>query len=224
MGVSYVLESYNKVIVLEDDIITSPIFLDFMNTFLNLYQHDEDVCQISGYSYLEQYRNKYQIPKHYFIKGADCLAWGTWKRAWLNYTPDSKALANIIEQKKMVNQFNRNGAYNFHLMLLQNASGLVNSWAINWYACNFLLNKYTLYPLKSLALHIGASSEATNYYCDGVEDPLNVNISTDRECLYRIPVIELEAVTKAYNSFLKKYKMNLLDRIKNRLFMILEFK
>jgi hypothetical protein len=215
-GVTYVLEIYDTAIVLEDDIITSPSFLDFMNNSLKIYKHDEDVCQISGYSYLERYEKKYKIPPVYFIKGADCLAWGTWKRSWVSFTSNSKGLANEIKRKKLVNKFNRNGSYNFFSMLLRNASGSLNSWAVNWYAINFLLGRYTLYPLKSFALHIGANYEATNYCFEGKADPLIVNLSLDSDHVYRVAVVELPEVTKAYNTFLMLYKRNIFSRLKNR--------
>ena len=78
--------------------------------------------------YLEKYINLYNIPTLYFIKGADCLAWGTWKRAWLKYSPDSLTLANEIKEKNLINEFNRNGSYNFYEMLLKNSTAIKFSW------------------------------------------------------------------------------------------------
>ena len=50
-GISIILNQYDKVIVLEDDIIVMPGFLTFMNRGLKLYQSDQEVYGISGYSF-----------------------------------------------------------------------------------------------------------------------------------------------------------------------------
>ena len=76
-GIDHVLKENNTVIVLEDDIVTSKYFLTFMNDALIKFEDCESVCQISGYSYLEKYSNKYELDETYFIKGGDCMAWAT---------------------------------------------------------------------------------------------------------------------------------------------------
>ena len=46
-GVQRVLAEHGRVIVLEDDIVTSPGFLEFMNRGLELYADDEKVMHLS---------------------------------------------------------------------------------------------------------------------------------------------------------------------------------
>ena len=50
-GVNYLCEEFGKVIVLEDDLITSKYFLEYMNYALNHYEDEQSVFQISGYNY-----------------------------------------------------------------------------------------------------------------------------------------------------------------------------
>src|SRR5215471_2325117 len=50
-GVSDVLARSDRVIVIEDDIVVSPVFLRFMNEALSLYQTEPRVGSISGYCY-----------------------------------------------------------------------------------------------------------------------------------------------------------------------------
>ena len=50
-GVSQIFQSFEKVIVLEDDIISSPSFLKFMNDALDFYKADEKIFSVSGYPY-----------------------------------------------------------------------------------------------------------------------------------------------------------------------------
>ena len=212
-GVTFLLEKYPYVIVLEDDLVTGPFFLKFMNDALEMYLHDDAVCQVSGYSYLECLGPKYQLDDQYFIKGADCLAWGTWRRAWSDYREDSAVMANEIRRRGVISEFNRDTNYNYYKMLKRMASGQINSWAINWYAANFLKDHYTLYPLKSLALHIG-NDNATNYCHNTRKDPLDVPLYRSEIPISRMPIVEKEQTRQAYNLFLKRSRGNLLQQIK----------
>ena len=50
-GVSSVISRYGRVIVVEDDLITSPYFLRYMNDALELYAHDDKVMHVAGYMF-----------------------------------------------------------------------------------------------------------------------------------------------------------------------------
>ena len=65
---------------------------------------------------------------------------------------DSKKLYSQIKLNNLSTKFDRDNSYPFTKMLKNNI--IKNSWAINWYASNFLLSKFTAYPKKSMALHI----------------------------------------------------------------------
>src|SRR3989338_4006387 len=78
LGVSKIVEKFGRVIVLEDDLVISPYFLQFMNDGLDFYENDDRVISIHGYIY----PIKEKLPPTFFIKGADCWGWATWKRGW----------------------------------------------------------------------------------------------------------------------------------------------
>lgn len=214
-AVSELLTRFPSVIVLEDDIVTAPYFLKFMNDALDVYSNDNQVCQVSGYSYLESIAKDLDLDLDdiYFIRGADCLAWGTWRRSWLNYSSDSGALANEIRKKKLVRDFNRDNSYNYFKMLRMTAGGRVASWAVNWYAVNFLAGRYILYPLRSLALHIGNDDMATNYQYVGSSDPYHVPLYNLPVTVTKIPVTEKVNTTKVFNAFLVKTRGSFFERL-----------
>jgi GT2 family glycosyltransferase len=93
-GIDFVLEKFDNIIVLEDDLITSVNFLKFMNSGLDLFKNNTSVCQINGYSYFEKFVTNFKLPNNIFLKGSDCLGWATWKRSWCNYHNDSEYLYN----------------------------------------------------------------------------------------------------------------------------------
>ena len=212
-GIDHVLEKNNSVIVLEDDILTSKYFLKFMNDALTTYENFDNVCQVSGYSYLEKYSKKYELDETYFIKGGDCMAWGTWKTSWDLFTEDAQNLYDQIKQKKLDKSFNRNNSYNYLKMLKARASEKNQSWAICWYAINFLKNKYTFYPLRTFAKHIGNDKNATNYIPSN-KDGLNVNLNDKKLKVSKISVLEKLNTKLAYEEFLKDLRGNYFERLK----------
>lgn len=215
-GVTAVLADHEAVIVLEDDIITAPYFLDFMNDALNMYCDDSNVCQISGYSFLESYNDQFNLGDTYFIRGADCLAWATWRRAWSSYRSDSANLCSDIVKNNLVDSINRGGAYNYMKMLQNNVRGITNSWAVNWLTHNIIEDRYALFPLKSFALHIGVDDRATNYSFGG-PDALDVYVCQDRVDLRKISVIEKKNTTLAYNAFLRSLRGTFSSRVASKL-------
>ena len=113
-GVTKVLKSYEKIIVLEDDLITGKYFLNFMNDALNLYERNEKVISINGYSYFSNGNNE----ETYFLKTADNLGWGTWKRGWELFNEDGNELLSQIKTQKLDYSFNRNNSYLFTIFFL----------------------------------------------------------------------------------------------------------
>lgn len=150
-GVTEVLKTSETLIVLEDDLITSPYFLQYMNEGLDLYQHEERVASIHAY----KYPVKEELPETFFIRGADCWGWATWKRSWQLFEPDGAKLLRQLKDQNLTLEFDFNGSYPYTKMLEDQIKGRNNSWAIRWYASTFLANRLTLYPGASLVQNIG---------------------------------------------------------------------
>lgn len=158
-GVSEIVDKFGKIIVLEDDMITSKYFLEYMNEGLRKYEDIEDVISIHGYIYPV----KKILPETFFLRGADCWGWATWKRGWDLFNPDGKKLLAELQKNKLIKEFDFYGSYDYSGMLKRQVDGKNNSWAIRWYASAFLNNKLTLYPGKSLVNNIG--NDATGTHC-----------------------------------------------------------
>jgi hypothetical protein len=206
-GVTEILSQSDSVIVLEDDILTSPFFLQYMNQSLDLYRNDSRVSQVCAYSYLERDLAQKIDDSTYFVKGSDCLAWATWRSAWKAYMVDPWLLLKEIFKRNQVKEFNRSHSYNYYGMLYKSCICDSYSWAIRFYASNFLLGRFTLYPIKSLAVHVGNDQEATNYKYSNAQDPLDVPLSYEPLELLPIPVFEDNHVRSYYNQYLKKSQL-----------------
>ena len=163
-GVSDVCERSGRLVVLEDDMVTSPWFLRYMNDGLKTYESDPEVISIHGYVYPVQS----SLPETFFLRGADCWGWATWARGWKLFNPDGSALLTQLEQRELTHAFDFDGAYAYTAMLRGQIAGQNNSWAIRWYASAFLLDKLTLYPGRSLVQNIGLDASGT--HCGSSEE------------------------------------------------------
>jgi hypothetical protein len=150
-GVSRVIARSGRVIVLEDDMVTSPYFLKYMNDALDVYADEERVISVSGYSYPVDEA----LPSTFFRKAADCWGWGTWARDWALWEPNGALLLAELQRRGLQREFDLDGAYPYVAMLEAQIRGENDSWAIRWQAAAQLADKLTLYPGRSLLWNIG---------------------------------------------------------------------
>jgi len=205
-GVTEIVNKYGKIIVLEDDLVTSPNFLTYMNEGLKMYESEDRVISIHGYSY----PLKEILPDTFFLKFTSSWGWATWKRGWDLFESDGKKLLTELEHRKLIKEFNFNNSYHFSETLLRQSLGQKDSWAIRWYASAFINNKLSLYPKKSLIQNIGFdgsgihSGKSNVYDIKELDDYISVKI---------IPIIEDKAVRRMIEKYFNSIKASLVKRI-----------
>jgi hypothetical protein len=158
-GINSAFEEYDQIIVLEDDIIITKSFYNFVINGLELYRKDQRVASIHGYTPPITF-NDYQP---FFLKGADCWGWATWKDRWEEVCFDSNQLILKINQSKLVKEFSLDYSFPYLGMLQNQANGKIDSWAIRWHASMFTQGRLTLYPPISLVTNIGFDGSGTNF-------------------------------------------------------------
>ena len=159
-GVTEVREKYEKVLVLEDDLITSPNFLNFMNQALDFYIYSPKVMSISGYSMNLPSLNNY-CQDFYIGNRASSLGWGTWKEKWINIDWDVSDYSTFRNDYRQQFEFFKIGS-DMPGMLKNQIKGKIDSWAIRWCYHQFKYNLITVFATISKVNHIGISEEATN--------------------------------------------------------------
>jgi len=201
-GVTRFAEEFGRVIVLEDDLLTSPYFLDYMNDGLELYRDEPDVASIQAYMYPLDLPS---VPDSYFLPSLGCWGWGTWQRAWKNFEPNGLRLLQEIRSQKLSRKFDLNNSYPRTKLLQLQVQGKVDSWAIRWIASNFLLDKKGLFPARSLIQNIGLDGTGTHFNKKSPVDIThiyNTDFSCDFHHLQKVPVVVNEAVLQACMSYL----------------------
>jgi hypothetical protein len=210
-GVTKVCNENGRVIVLEDDLITSPYFLLYMNQALETYKDVHQVISIHGYIYPVSTK----LPEIFFIKGADCWGWATWKRGWVLFENDGKKLLKEISGKRLVKEFNFNNSYDYTKMLRNQIKGKNDSWAIRWYASAFLRDKLTLYPGSSLVQNIGIGDSAT-HGSNILPQPQTIydsKLATKSIDVKIIPIEESKFSRNAFEEFFRQSKPSIFQRL-----------
>lgn len=166
-GITKLVNQYGKIIVLEDDLITSPFFLDFMNQGLDLYEQEEKIYGITGYSFFPNDK----LPPTFFLPIGSSWGWATWQRAWNDFEPNAEKLLQQIKSQKLEKKFNF-GAYPYFEMLESQVQKKINSWAIRFYASYFLKKGLFLCPNQNLVYNIGMDASGT--HCEEImfDNPL----------------------------------------------------
>lgn len=160
-GVTTQVNRYGRVIVLEDDLVVAPYFLQFMNDALETYKDEPKVGHIQACDFTQDPT----LPDTFLIKWTGSWGWATWSRAWKHFNPDGKALLHELESRRLTRTFDFNGTYGFTRMLRRQTQGKNNSWAIRWNASLFLKDILSLNVGRSLVQNEGFDGSGTN--CGG---------------------------------------------------------
>jgi Glycosyl transferase family 2 len=216
-GVTQELVEYDRIIVVEDDLVVSPDFLAFMNEGLELYEHDSEVISIHGFMYALET----DVGQSVFLRGADCWGWATWRRGWELFRHDSTELLRELKQRDDRKDFDFNGAFPYTTMLKEQAAGNIDSWAIRWYASAFLADKLTLYPGRSLVSNVGQDSSGTHFKGQSqARFSHQPQLSWLQDHLTRIEIKEIASTRAAVEKSLGAYRggtRNIVQEIKSLL-------
>jgi hypothetical protein len=160
-GIEELLNKYGKLIFLEDDVVTAPGFLQFMNDALEFYKNDQRIGSISGYC------PPIELPRGY---SKDIFAltifspwgFGLWKRYYRMNTPiDKYELHKLHHDKKRLNAFDHSLASGI-LLVTTEADKKFNAGDVRSMFWQFIDNKMTIFPRKSLTQNIGADGSGVH--------------------------------------------------------------
>ena len=166
-GVSEVIESHGKVIVLEDDIVVGKHFLKFMNDGLNVYESNDKVYGVSGYCF--PYSGKI-IEKTFFLPIMSSWGYATWHSRWDKINFNGKELLEKVKSKKIGTKLNFSNI-SYYQMLQDQVAGKNDSWAVRFYVSMFLKKGVFLYPNLSLLKNIGL--DGTGVHCGIVPNKIH---------------------------------------------------
>ncbi len=162
-GVTEVVSEYGKAIVLEDDLIVSTDFLDYMNDSLNFYENNKNIWSISGYAPQLSCFENYKKDLYLSPRGSS-WGWATWQDRWDEVDWEVKDFSTLKASKALRKRFNRAGNDMYKMLELQ-MLGKIDSWAIRWCYSQFKLGKYTVYLKKSKIINDGFLDNIGTHNC-----------------------------------------------------------
>jgi hypothetical protein len=165
-GVTFLCDCHDRVIVVEDDLVTSKWFLKYMNTALNLYRAEPAVMQVSGFMFPI---SGFSDNRASFLPYATSWGWATWKRAWDEFDITAAGFSRLRYDRNIRDEFDLGGAYDHYEMLCAYVNGKLDAWDIRWYLTVFNKNGLTLFPQKSLVHNIGF--DGSGVHCPASDFP-----------------------------------------------------
>jgi hypothetical protein len=205
-GVTQLVNEYGRVIVFEDDLLSSPYTLQYFNEALTRYADEEKVMHIGAYMYSLKDKT---LPQTFMFRAATSWGWATWDRAWINFEPDIDVLMAQFDQQK-INQFSIEGTMNFWKQMQGFKAGKNNSWAIRWYASIFLKEGLTLNPSHSMVHNIGNDGSGTH---SNNEHMYSVQVAQQPVTQFPDVIAENQQAYQAIKHFLRHRKGTIWQRV-----------
>lgn len=143
-GITEVVNEHGKVIVLEEDLCMSSMFLLYMNEALDMYQDHKNVWHINGYNEV--------VPGSVggyssFTSKMFCWGWATWSDRWNKYEHNVDLFHELSRREK--HELDMEGFAPISAQLKENFLGLKNTWAIYWAVAIYRNKGLCLTPHKS---------------------------------------------------------------------------
>lgn len=201
-GVTKVINEFGKVIVVEDDIITHPFFLRFMNECLDVYEKREDIFMIGGFNQNFEIPSSYK--QHIYLTHRSCSwGWATWKCKWDKADWEVKEYKVLCHNKNMQKRFNRGGNDNFSMLKMQ-MEGQIDSWCIRWDYSMFLHDALCVIPVNTLVNNSGFDNSGV--HCSFMPNDFTASMPDKKEYYFELdPDIRLlKEVENNLKSFLER--------------------
>ncbi len=205
-GVTEVIHKHGCCIVVEDDLITSPYFLTYMNECLKEYKDDDRMWAVSGFTYpLKSLKN---CTSDIYLSYRACShGWATWQDRWelvdWEVSDYPKLRKNLIKRYR----FNR-GGNDLYRMLRHQMRGERDSWAIRFCYSQFVNDKYCIYPKVSMVHNIGFDGSGT-HCSDMGEEVKHVELQSIQSMNINDPVLD----KKILREFKAQYRVSFKEAV-----------
>ena len=214
-GVSDVIAKHGRVIVLEDDLLTSPYLLKYMNAALEKYESYPAVFSISAN---RPPVNKMQIPEDYeydvFVSlRSFSTGWATWKEKWDKIDWSLDYLEDFLSHPEQIKAFNRGGDDMTKMLCLQR-DHKIDSWAIRYSFQHFYHHAVAVLPCVPYVDNIGFDGTGIHSGTNAADYRNNVSEAPENPRMLDVIYEDSRIVNAFYNHYCRA-KRPLWHRIVN---------
>jgi len=154
-GISRVFEEYDKIIVIEDDIIMRPNAYEYTVNALNHYENNTDIMTVSMWS--DPFISGNQKNNGFFSERFVCWGWGTYKKYWQTY---NKSPLELFTESQNKNIDLLKWGIDIKYQALESEKR--NLWYVGYLIQHFLNNKISYFPKETLVINIGKDGSGEN--------------------------------------------------------------
>ena len=216
-GVTTVMNQYGRVIVLEDDLVTSPHFLGYMNEALHHYEHDTRAFSIGAYNFPAQtmpIREDYSWDTYASFRCCS-WGWGTWVDRWTRIDWGIADYPMFIRDRAAQKSFNRGGP-DMTRMLTMQQERKIDSWAIRFCYAHHVNRMYCIYPVKTLVMNVGLDHSGTHCGVDPRREHVSLDEGWKPHSFCPADAID-ERITRSFYDAFSPPKRSLIARVLQRL-------
>jgi hypothetical protein len=181
-GVTELCAQFGRAIVVEDDLLTAPGFLTFMNQALRRYQSEANIFSISGFNFPIDPPPDYPYDAFCSYRSSS-WGWGTWQDRWMQADWSIPDFADFMGHKEQQNRFNRGGD-DLTRMLSKQMAGQLDSWSIRWDYAHLKHHAVALFPVTSMVYNIGFDGSGVHCTREALRQR---GLSAGRARAYRFP-------------------------------------
>ena len=211
--ITNIVNEFGKIIILEEDIVTSSNFLKYMNDALVMYENEKKVMQISGFIFN---MNTKKLDSTYFLGITNGWGWATWADRWSLLNRDPKDLFAKVQSMNLYNTMTLDGAEpDFYNQLESNAKGIHNHWDIKWLSSVVTNHGLCLFPKESLVVNIGFDGSGTHFK-DGEKGHKTV-LAKNSLVLEKLAIQESLEARKALAKYFRAQQPTFYDKAKFKL-------
>ncbi len=204
-GVTNIINQYGKVIVLEDDLVTSRYFLQFMNKGLDFYHNDDRILSLTGFSFSEKYMQFSKNYPHdiYLHIRPMSWSWATWLPHWSKVDWYITDFEEFISNPKKIMTFNKGGD-DLTEMLISQMAGKIDSWYVRWAYHAYCNNKLTVYPRVSFVNNIGFDNSGVHCGTDKNKVHSHTELRNDENYILTNDIAIEKEIIKKFNSYFNR--------------------
>lgn len=212
-GVTSIINKHGTIIVLEDDIVVSPVFLDYMNTALKVYANEKKVWSIAGWGYPIDTQG---LGDCYFWRVPHCWGWASWGDRWQYFKRDMSLNFKNSFSKSDIAYINLDSVADYFSHFTLNHKGKIKTWAIFNYLIAYKHNALTLCPSLSYIKQIGF--DGSGVHCGDNGNILNASkINTKFPILFPDTIVESTLALQRIRDFELTHKTTITKRIAHKI-------
>jgi hypothetical protein len=161
-GLTYLINNYDRFIIIEDDLLVTSNYLKYSLDALEFYKNEKSVFCITGFCFPLKIKN-YDYDG--IIANRFCsYGWASWSNRIQNVVFEKDGLIKILKTSSNFRaRLNKEGM-DLHRMVKKQIAGTISTWDIQMQVHVSEHQLKVIYPIISKVCNIGFDNESTNTF------------------------------------------------------------